>query len=422
MARDIRAMAQTATTSSEAPSNSMTGMPNIPAIMDGLGLGSAAAVNAVATVTRITHPTEPGGATAERLDGSMGSAPLQIQSTEHWTGGDPNLHYRVLSPHRTAGNTKAPEGPEAHLLTIVFVHGMEHQAACWAPTATLLAARYGVTSVLIDLRGHGQSHWSYPVSRARFSDDIADVSCVLDAYRQLAQAAAWPHRASHAHADPRFLLVGHSKGGPIAVGVARRQRLVGLYLLATVLPADFLASVWRSLVSLFLRHLLFHPRRLLRVLTGCGCIFDGDDVIRRYLLGGEATDEQVETLRRQLEPESVRAIRGILVQGISDRLRLLVHRDFFRSACRAQHIRVAAAENDALMRPVAAAKTARLLCAEMQVLPGLPHDAMCARTSADELIGEALAADLAEFAARIACHLQEAGETGETGATQPKPC
>lgn len=317
--------------------------------------------------------------------------PATIRRIDQRFENDPRLCYSVLRP--TAPPTDMLSRP-----VFVLVHGLEHCGDCWLPTAMLLVERGGFTVILVNLRSHGESLWTCPVSQATFGQYISDVERILNDYQQVVARSL----------QPNFLLVGHSMGGPIAELVARRRTVAGLYLLATVTPALFFASVWRSLAGLFWRYLLFHPRRLLAILSGRSRVFDTANVIRRYLLGQDATDEQVHALHQQLWPESVRAIRGILVQGVHDRSRLLLHRSYLRSASRARLIRVAAAGDDALMPSAMAARAARFLNAEFHVLSGLPHDAMCARANAISLNGEALAMDLTQFAD----HIANAGNVG----------
>jgi 2-succinyl-6-hydroxy-2,4-cyclohexadiene-1-carboxylate synthase len=89
--------------------------------------------------------------------------------------------------------------------TVVFLHGFTHTGRSWHPVIAALGERY--TSVADDIRGHGDASERVPVRLEAVIDDVL------------------------ASAPERFMLVGYSMGGRIALHVAlaagdRVERLV----------------------------------------------------------------------------------------------------------------------------------------------------------------------------------------------------
>lgn len=115
--------------------------------------------------------------------------------------------------------TTLPRGPAVFThqgvgLAVVLVHGLpgSHRDFRW-----LEPALDGVATVRVDLPGFGDTPWATAPSgrlarRARFVSDVADALGL-----------------------ERFVVVGHSFGGPVATAVAAADhRVVGLGLLASV--------------------------------------------------------------------------------------------------------------------------------------------------------------------------------------------
>ena len=95
--------------------------------------------------------------------------------------------------------------------SVVLLHGLMLNGACWTPLARVLEVDYDV--VMPDARGHGNS--STPKHGYRYDDLAADVISLIDALRL-----------------PNPVLLGHSMGGMTAAVVANRnpKRLRGLVL------------------------------------------------------------------------------------------------------------------------------------------------------------------------------------------------
>lgn len=96
--------------------------------------------------------------------------------------------------------------------TIVLLHGLTANGACWTPLAQALEKDYHI--IMADARGHGQS--SVPDYGYRYEDLASDVIGLLNSLR-----------------IPAPVLVGHSMGGMTAAVVAARSpELLGGLILA----------------------------------------------------------------------------------------------------------------------------------------------------------------------------------------------
>ena len=91
----------------------------------------------------------------------------------------------------------------AHLPTVLLLHGVRLQAHTWDMAALLLRDHYHL--VAVDQRGHGDSEWT---SDAQFNDDTFDL--MLEDTRQLVETLGWR----------KFILVGMSMGGITAMRYA----------------------------------------------------------------------------------------------------------------------------------------------------------------------------------------------------------
>ena len=114
---------------------------------------------------------------------------------------------------------------------VVFIHSYAGDTTHW--TAQLAHLRKTRRAIALDLRGHGQSQ---PPADLDYSIDglVADVAAVADALKL-----------------ERFVLVGHSMGGPtaIAYAAANPSKVAGLVLVASAAksPPDMANEVIASL-------------------------------------------------------------------------------------------------------------------------------------------------------------------------------
>ncbi|MCC7146693.1 MAG: alpha/beta fold hydrolase [Phycisphaeraceae bacterium] len=107
--------------------------------------------------------------------------------------------------------TLAVEDSQGRGMPLVFLHGSGCDLADWDPVIAALPASQ--RTIRMDFRGHGQS--SVPKAVFTITDLADDVLALADHLR-----------------IPRFVLVGHSLGGMVAMELARRSgRAAGLVLL-----------------------------------------------------------------------------------------------------------------------------------------------------------------------------------------------
>lgn len=143
-----------------------------------------------------------------------------------------DMHYL-----RTGGNKPS----------LVLLHGLMANGACWTPLARALAKDYDI--VMPDARGHGNS--SVPDNGYNYENLAADVICLIDALRL---------------ATP--VLLGHSMGGMTALVAASSglKQLRGLVLVdPTFLTPQRQREVYESDVAEKHRQTLSSPREDLLV-------------------------------------------------------------------------------------------------------------------------------------------------------------
>lgn len=142
-------------------------------------------------------------------------------------GLDLDLYRRRVPIRGIAGATLSAVDLEAEGVErcIVFVHGLAGCAETWEPQIRALATRYRV--VAPELRGHGQS--DAPYSRYDMPELVSDLESLCEAL----------------DLPPRFVMVGHSFGGAVALEFAARHpdRLQRLILVATPIRFPLPASI-----------------------------------------------------------------------------------------------------------------------------------------------------------------------------------
>ncbi len=113
------------------------------------------------------------------------------------------------------GQGKAP--------AVILLHMFRSDRSAWKPLATALRAR-GITSLAIDLRGHGDS--TQPTSMNLSSHvEQRDPEVFNEMYRDVMAAYAW--LAEQPNVDlSRFGVIGASVGCSVALDYARRDRSV----------------------------------------------------------------------------------------------------------------------------------------------------------------------------------------------------
>lgn len=325
------------------------------------------------------------------------------------------MHYVIWTP--SANDSVATRAPETTV--IMLVHGAEHTSWCWEPVATLLVERFGLTAVSMDLRGHGESMGSQSAKDATLEGFAEDVARVADqvclelaagaaANREMALAAGITAAGARRYARAAgglydMFLVGHSMGGFIADYFARRYPLAGVYILDSVTPMQVMASVWGWILRSVFDPL--HPRRrstCIRAMSVGGRLFDRRSLVRAWLLGRQASREQVDQLFAHLLKgrESSSALKEAQAIGRVDRRALRKNPHHLRDIWQTSRRRYASGGRDMLIAPRASAESARLTGATYAELPGLPHDAMLATNQPGEQVGEAVAVDIAQFVLR----------------------
>ena len=93
---------------------------------------------------------------------------------------------------------------------MLLIHGFGNEAHIWDDFAPTVAPHYQLYA--LDLRGHGESDWD-PEARYEYENHVADLEAVVDGL-----------------GFDRFVLVGHSLGGRVAMRYAGRhpERIAGL--------------------------------------------------------------------------------------------------------------------------------------------------------------------------------------------------
>lgn len=149
-----------------------------------------------------------------------------------------------------AGSLRVAERHPEAPLTIVFVHGLGGRLEQWAPILHRLGP--GLRGVAFDLPGHGESEMpgDHDFAVPALAASIGAVAAALGLRR--------------------FVLVGHSLGGLLAIDYAGRhpERVAGLLLAdangdATQLPQDERESVVRAVSEDAHGELSFHWRQIL---------------------------------------------------------------------------------------------------------------------------------------------------------------
>lgn len=155
------------------------------------------------------------------------------QGTPTWitTRDGRQLYARILPGAQSSGDGQDADAgtPGSPGVTVVLETGAAVQRSTWAPVQTGIAALPGVDRVVVyDRSGLGRSAPG-PDGRtlSRMADDLNDVLDSLDA----------PGSADSPCTSTRFILSGHSAGGPIVRLAASRRpdRIAGLVL---VDPSD----------------------------------------------------------------------------------------------------------------------------------------------------------------------------------------
>lgn len=135
--------------------------------------------------------------------------------------------------------------------TVVFLHGLSSNHTTWLNAMEALRAR-GVNSIALDLRGHGHSDKTREFSRYALSVLSEDLKKVAEA-----------------EGLSRFILVGYSFGGSVAIeyALAYPESVAGLFLVSTNYVSPFryrglgFLLPAASLLLASLAHLLVWQRR-----------------------------------------------------------------------------------------------------------------------------------------------------------------
>ncbi|MGF1453461.1 MAG: alpha/beta hydrolase [Opitutales bacterium] len=229
--------------------------------------------------------------------------------------------------------------------TVLFVHGIYHDASGWDAFARYFAERgYGCRALI--LRGHGSDPDGASLRNARFADYLQDLRFAL------------------AELDEAPILIGHSLGGLLI------QKLIevdhapapAVVLISTPTPRSLRRAFW-----LLLRRF---PRPALRMLLTLNPehIYK-DPVIVRKLFFSDTPDT----------PAIQQALGRILAQPESRRIFFDVMLLNMRAPARKTPTLVLGGAADYAIGMDAFEATARLHNVRPVVLPGAPHDLMLYR-------------------------------------------
>jgi pimeloyl-ACP methyl ester carboxylesterase len=197
-----------------------------------------------------------------------------------------------------AGDLFYDDGGTGDPPAVAFVHAFAGDSSHWSPVLDHL--RRGRRALALDLRAHGRS--ADPGRDYTIPDLADDVAALLDGLAERRETGDLEERgAGDAASQQRYILVGHSLGGLVALEYAARfpERVAGLYLLdsagaALLLPAPVQAAILRQVEAD--RHAESIEAYWADLLTGAS------PALRERLLGG---------LRRMSRPALVGLTHGL---------------------------------------------------------------------------------------------------------------
>lgn len=168
------------------------------------------------------------------------------------------------------------------LPTLLLVHGANSTHAVWRGVMTELASK-GITSVAVELRGHGKSGGRKDLQSFGIEDYVDDVSRALK------------------HFPTAEILIGHSMGGLVVQLAAGRNDLKGLVLLAS----SPVGGMRRDGTRMFFRH----PFRFIGAMRrqSFAHLYRDAGVCRSLLFSRHTPESVIQNFMAGVEEESWRA-------------------------------------------------------------------------------------------------------------------
>jgi alpha-beta hydrolase superfamily lysophospholipase len=223
---------------------------------------------------------------------------------------------------------------------LLFVHGAWHGAWCWAEHFLDDFAAQGYAAHALNLRGHGGSEGRAHLRWTRLADYVADVAEVA------AQLPAPP------------VVIGHSMGGAIVQKYLETHAAPAGILLASVLPAGFLATTLRSAAR--------HPWEFLEgsVRWSLYPLVQTPALAREAFFSAALSEERVRAYHAQLQDESFLAFLDMLVFNLP------------RPARVQTPLLVLGGAADTVFHPNEIEATARAYGTQATIFPDMAHDMM----------------------------------------------
>ena len=203
-------------------------------------------------------------------------------ATEHWSGG---LHWTHYRPKQRREGAK----------TLVLVHGAGHNEYVWTLGDHAWVAfftRLGYEVIILSLTGHQPSKGA--VTFQTLGRYVRDVHTPLEALGL---------------ADEDVVCIGHSMGGIIVETVlARYPRIAGAVVVECVPLHKTFDTYLPFLRSFFPRH----PLTALAAMVSPAALFRTDALVRELLVGEDASDALVASLRPHLGGETAMVMGSML--------------------------------------------------------------------------------------------------------------
>mmetsp|Transcript_73560 Transcript_73560/g.137451 ORF Transcript_73560/g.137451 Transcript_73560/m.137451 type:complete len:379 (+) Transcript_73560:45-1181(+) len=283
----------------------------------------------------------PRRAARQGLEPSMFSPPSRE--------GVPEAKLEVLGGAATSGKTKP--------VTILFIHGSYHAAWCWEPYFLPYFRERGFNSYALSLRGQGQGSVAV--------EEALPVAGTLETHA--ADVAAYAAALHGQHGQP-VVVVGHSFGGLIVQRAvfdlcsSQPSVIGGMALLSSVPPTGLSGGVWRVLMS--------DPGLAFNITWGFVTrAFERDNrLCRQLFFDDDMENTQVGQYASQMKGSSPPGTRLLDLRELQNSLPV--------PAARKVPVLVLGGTDDKIVDVQAMKETSEMHSAELELLDGLPHDAM----------------------------------------------
>jgi non-heme chloroperoxidase len=222
---------------------------------------------------------------------------------------------------------------------LLFVHGANIGAWCWAEHFMPWFAARGFPAYALSLRGHGASHGRERLDQHGIADYAEDVAAVV------------------ASLERQPVLVGHSMGAVVVQKYLEQGGAPAAVLACPVPPWGLVPS---TMMLAFTRPALF---------AGLHSVAAGGraslQTLADALFAGPPDPERLARAYTRMQRESSRALLDLAGFGLPQRWRMKLPQTL-----------VLGAERDALIAHASAEGTARMLDADYVLLEGLGHGVM----------------------------------------------